>query len=70
MTSRLNLWQTKLKAAKAEQHHYEKLLRQRYRALERVQKQITELENKIEHELAKTQQRTATYDRGSGVEFA
>ena len=48
MTSRLSLWQTKLKAAKAEQHQHEKMLRQQYRALERIQKQITELENKIE----------------------
>jgi hypothetical protein len=54
------LWQTKLKAAKAEQHQYEKMLRQQYRALERVQKQITELENKIAVKLAKTQQRTST----------
>jgi transposase len=70
MTSRLSLWQTKLKAAKAEQHQHEKMLRQQYRALERIQKQIIELENKIEHELAKAQQRTGAYDRGSGVEFA
>ena len=35
MTSRLSLWQTKLKAAKAEQHQHEKMLRQQYRALER-----------------------------------
>jgi predicted nucleic acid-binding Zn-ribbon protein len=67
MTSRLSLWQTKLKAAKAEQHQHEKMLRQQYRALERIQKQITELENKIEHELAKAQQRTGAYDRGSGA---
>jgi hypothetical protein len=46
------------------------ILRQQYRALERIQKQITELENKIEYELAKAQQRTGAYDRGSGVEFA
>lgn len=58
MTSRLSLWQTKIKAAKAEQHQYEKMLRQQYRALERVQKQINDLENKIADELAKTQQRT------------
>ena len=70
MTSRLSLWQTKLKAAKAEQHQHEKMLRQQYRALERIQKQIIELENKIEHELAKAQQRTGVYDRGSSVEFA
>ena len=70
MTSRLSLWQTKLKAAKAEQHQPEKMLRQQYRALERIQKQITELENKIEHELAKAQQRTGAYDRGTSVEFA
>ena len=70
MTSRLSLWQTKLKAAKAEQHQHEKMLRQQYRALERIQKQITELENKIEHELAKAQQRTSAYDRGTSVEFA
>jgi predicted nucleic acid-binding Zn-ribbon protein len=70
MTSRLSLWQTKLKAAKAEQHQHEKMLRQQYRALERIQKQITELENKIEHELAKAQQRTGAYDRGTSVEFA
>ena len=70
MTSRLSLWQTKLKAAKAEQYQHEKMLRQQYRALERIQKQITELENKIEHELAKAQQRTGAYDRGSSVEFA
>ena len=70
MTSRLSLWQTKLKAAKAEQHQHEKMLRQQYRALERIQKQITELENKIEYELAKAQQRTGAYDRRSGVEFA
>ncbi len=70
MTSRLSLWQTKLKAAKAEQHQHEKMLRQQYRALERIQKQIIELENKIEHELAKAQQRTGAYDRGSSVEFA
>jgi transposase len=70
MTSRLSLWQTKLKAAKAEQHQHEKMLRQQYRALERIQKQIIELENKIEHELAKAQQRTGAYDRGTSVEFA
>ena len=70
MNSRLKLWQTKLKAAKAEQHQHEKMLRQQYRALERIQKQIIELENKIEHELAKAQQRTGAYDRGSSVEFA
>jgi hypothetical protein len=61
MTSRLSLWQTKIKAAKAEQHQYEKMLRQQYRALERVQKQITELENKIEHELAKAEQRNSAH---------
>jgi DNA repair exonuclease SbcCD ATPase subunit len=70
MTSRLSLWQTKLKAAKAEQHQHEKMLRQQYRALERIQKQITELENKIAVKLAKTQQRTGAYDRGTSVEFA
>jgi transposase len=70
MTSRLSLWQTKLKTAKAEQHQHEKMLRQQYRALERIQKQIIELENKIEHELAKAQQRTGAYDRGTSVEFA
>ena len=62
MTSRLSLWQTKLKAAKAEQHQHEKMLRQQYRALERIQKQITELENKIEYELAKAKQRTGVVD--------
>jgi predicted nucleic acid-binding Zn-ribbon protein len=61
MTSRLSLWQTKLKAAKAEQHQHEKMLRQQYRALERIQKQITELESKIEHELAKAKQRNSAY---------
>ena len=61
MTSRLSLWQTKLKAAKAEQHQYEKMLRQQYRALERIQKQITELENKIADELAKAEQRNSAY---------
>ena len=61
MTSRLSLWQTKLKAAKAEQHQHEKMLRQQYRALERIQKQIIELENKIEHELAKAEQRNSAY---------
>ena len=70
MNSRLKLWQAKLKAAKAEQYQHEKMLRQQYRALERIQKQITELENKIEYELAKAQQRTGAHDRGSGVEFA
>ena len=44
MTSRLSLWQTKLKAAKAEQHQHEKMLRQQYRALERIQKQMDCLE--------------------------
>jgi len=55
------LWQTKLKAAKAEQHQYEKMLRQQYRALERVQKQINDLENKIADELAKAQQRNSAH---------
>lgn len=60
MNSRLKLWQAKLKAAKAERHQWEKAVRQHIRAATRVEKQITELENKIAVKLAKTQQRTST----------
>lgn len=52
---RLKLWQTKLKAAKAEERQWAKAYNRAERAMLRVGRQIDELEKKIANELAKAQ---------------
>ena len=53
----LKLWKAKLKAAKAEERQWAKVLNRAERAMLRVGRQIDELEKKIANELAKAEQR-------------
>lgn len=50
----INLWRAKVKALKVETKQWNKVHRSALRKLLKLQNQIWNLENKIEHKLAKT----------------
>lgn len=53
MSSKSKLWRAKVKTLKVEERQWTKVHRSATRKLVKLQHQIWNLENKIEHELAK-----------------
>ena len=57
-STRLKLWKTKLKAARADERQWARVYNRAEKAMLRIGREIDELEKKIENELAKAEQRT------------
>lgn len=57
-STRLKLWKTKLKAARADERQWARVYNRAEKAMLRIGREIDELEKKIEDELAKAEQRT------------
>lgn len=56
-STRLKLWKTKLKAARADERQWARVYNRAEKAMLRIGREIDELEKKIENELAKAEQR-------------
>ena len=56
-STRLKLWKTKLKVARADERQWARVYNRAEKAMLRIGREIDELEKKIENELAKAEQR-------------